>query len=211
MKKYIIIICIFVIVLGIALFFIINNKNENFSNINKQNETEIANNVVIPPTPPAPSEPIIKETELAKSSTKILIDDANRNTNLKLTASKINNYVLKVGQEFSFNEVVGNPTPEKGYKKASIIVDGKKEKGYGGGNCQISSTLYNAVTKVHNLKVTERHEHEVDVGYIEKGKDATVVYDELDLKFKNNTSNDIKIYIDVSKEKVNVKIMKLEA
>lgn len=151
------------------------------------------------------------ETELANSSTDILIDDNNRDNNLELTASKINNYIVKKGEEFSFNDVVGNPTPEKGYEKAGIFVNGKKAKGYGGGNCQISSTLYDAVLKVDGLKVTERHGHDKEVGYIRQGRDATVVYDELDLKFENNTEYDIKIYAEVTKNEVQVKIVKLSS
>ena len=62
-----------------------------------------------------------------------------------------------------------------------------------GGNCQISSTLYNAVLAVPTLVVTERHEHSNYVPYIEKGKDAAVSYGSYDLKFRNNSGNDIKI------------------
>lgn len=170
-------------------------------------ETNIPNNSNI--TQPSQSQPIT-ETELASFSTKILVEDDNRDNNLELTASKINNHIVKNGEEFSFNDVVGNPTPEKGYEKAGIFVNGKKAKGYGGGNCQISTTLYDAVLKVDGLKVTERHEHGKEVGYVKQGDDATVVYDELDLKFKNETGFDIKIYSDVTEEEVTVKIVKLD-
>ncbi len=149
------------------------------------------------------------EKEISSFSTKILIDDDNRDTNLKLTASKINETVINPNETFSFNEIAGNPTPDKGYEKAGIFVNGKKEKGYGGGNCQISTTIYDAVLKVKGLEVTERHEHGKEVGYVEQGKDATVVYDELDLKFKNNLENPIKLYVDVTEEKINVRIMEL--
>ena len=135
--------------------------------------------------------------------------DKERINNINITVNAINEKVIKSGEIFSFNEIVGNPTPEKGYKKAGIIVKGKKEKGYGGGNCQVSSTLYDAANKVEGLEVIERHEHGKNVGYIEKGKDATVVYDELDLKIKNNTQNSIKIYILVENEKVIVRLIKI--
>lgn len=79
----------------------------------------------------------------------------------------------------------------------------------GGGNCQVSSTLYNAVLKVPGLKVTERHEHTKEVYYVAKGKDAAVAYGELDFKFKNETEYDIKIYGEISKNKVKVKIMSI--
>ena len=78
------------------------------------------------------------------------------------------------------------------------------------GNCQVSTTIYNAALGVKNLKITERHEHSRDVAYIKDGKDATVAYDYLDLKFKNNNDFDIKLYASANKEKVTVKIFKLE-
>lgn len=149
------------------------------------------------------------EMEISSFSTKILVDDDNRDNNLEITASKINGTVVKNGESFSFNDTVGNPTPDKGYEKAGVFIDGKKSKGYGGGNCQISSTLYDAVLKIDGIKITERHEHSKDVGYVKKGQDATVVYDELDLKFENNTGYDIKIYAEITDKEVKVKITKI--
>lgn len=150
------------------------------------------------------------ETEISSFSTNILIDDDNRDTNLEITASKINETVVKNGEEFSFNEIVGNPTEEKGYEKAGAFgAHGKKIKTYGGGNCQISSTIYSAIRKIDGINITERHQHEREVGYVELGKDATVAYDYLDLKFKNETGYDIKLYATVTEKKVEVKVMKL--
>lgn len=179
-----------------------NNNSANYNNFISNTNNSGNNKKII-------SETQTKEKEIAKFSTDILVDDNKRDNNLELTASKINNTIVKNGESFSFNDVVGNPTPQKGYEKAGIIVDGKKEKGYGGGNCQVSTTLYDAVLKVDGLKVTERHEHGKDVGYVKKGKDATVVYDELDLKFENNTGYDIKIKAEVTSKKVIVRIMKI--
>ena len=85
-------------------------------------------------------------------------------------------------------------TTSKGYQKADIYDNkGNKKKGLGGGNCQVSTTLYNAVLNVQSLAVTERHEHSNNVPYVKKGKDAAVAYGSYDLKFKNNTGNNIKI------------------
>lgn len=214
MSKYgkwiLLIIAIFAVIALIAYFVFTQTTSPNtpFSHAERiSTETNIPNNSNI--TEPPQSQQII-ETELASFSTKILVEDDNRDNNLELTASKINNHIVKNGEEFSFNDVVGNPTPEKGYEKAGIFVNGKKTKGYGGGNCQISTTLYDAVLKVDALKVTERHEHGKEVGYVKQGDDATVVYDELDLKFKNETGFDIKIYSDVTEKEVTVKIVKLD-
>ena len=68
-----------------------------------------------------------------------------------------------------------------------------KQKVFGGGNCQVSSTLYNAVLAVSSLDITERHEHSNDVPYVQDGKDAAVAYGSYDFKFRNDLSNSIKI------------------
>lgn len=150
----------------------------------------------------------VTEQELSSFSTKIIDKDNNRDVNIKLTCNEINGTVVKAGEEFSFNKIAGNPTPNRGYKEAGIIVDGKLKKGYGGGNCQVSTTIYNAVKKIDGIEITERHEHGVELGYIEKGKDSTVVYDTLDFKFKNNTDYDIKLYATSSEKNVTVKVVK---
>ena len=74
------------------------------------------------------------------------------------------------------------------------------------GNCQVSSTLYNAVLKVNDLKVTERHEHSNNVPYVSKGKDAAVAYGSYDFKFVNNTGSKIKITASCDSNYVYIKI-----
>ena len=81
-----------------------------------------------------------------------------------------------------------------------------KLKVFGGGNCQVSSTLYNAVLAVPSLKVTERHEHSNDVPYVAEGKDAAVAYGSYDFKFVNNTGNDIKIKASTDSNNVTISI-----
>lgn len=210
MKKYgkWILILIGIVFVALVCFFFFFQKDEPFrfpaSTQKLSTQTNIENsNDTLPP------ESQIQETELAKFSTKIIDKDEDRDTNMKITANKINHYIVKNEEEFSFNHIAGNPTPEKGYKKAHVFMDGKMVEGYGGGNCQISTTIYGAVLKVDGLKVTEHHGHEQEVGYIELGKDATVAYDDLDFKFKNSTGNDIKIYTEVTQEKVTVRLVKL--
>ena len=127
------------------------------------------------------------EKEISSFSTKIMDEDNNRDNNMKISLSKLNGTVVKNGDTFSFNNIVGSPTPEEGYKKAGVFVEDKLKKDYGGGNCQVSTTLYNAGLKVRELKVIERHEHTKEVYYVEKGKDAAVAYGELDFKFKNSS------------------------
>ena len=135
------------------------------------------------------------EKEISNFSTPLKSGVANRIINIKLTCGKINELVLKNGETFSFNEVVGPCTEEEGYKKAEIYVNQQISYALGGGNCQVSTTLYNAAIAVSGIDIIERHEHNGrPVDYIEDGKDATVSYNTLDLKFINNTGNDIKLY-----------------
>lgn len=209
MKKYIFPVILLVIVIALISYFYFNkfnfnneiNYSTNRMSVDVQNSTTLDNTV--------PSKPVITEEEISSFSTKIIDKDDNRDTNMKLTCNEINDTIVKNGEEFSFNKIAGNPTPDRGYKEAGIIVKGKLEKGYGGGNCQVSTTIYNAVNKIKDIEVTERHEHGVELGYIKKGKDSTVVYDDLDLKFKNNTGYDIKIYASTTDSEVTVKIIKI--
>ena len=130
-------------------------------------------------------------------------NNANRNTNLSQACKKINGTILKPGQEFSFNKVVGKRTREAGFKEATVILGGRYEQGLGGGVCQVSGTLYDAVLK-SDLKITERHPHAWPSDYVLEGLDATVDYGSLDFKFKNNTDYQIIIlmWFDSSKREV---------
>lgn len=198
------------IILLLAVFTLAgcaNNKNNNtnntsYSNVNTftenkvQNQTsnQVSNNVTIErvsTTPPQEPE------EISSFSTKVHDHSADRKTNVDITISKINGYKLEPGKTFSFGELVGKATPEKGYKKAKIFdADGNLIDGYGGGNCQVSTTIYNAVKDLSGIEIVERHPHNNDVPYIGKGLDAAVSYGSEDLKFKNN--NDYTIIINVS-------------
>ncbi len=134
-------------------------------------------------------------------------NNANRNTNLSQACKKINGTILKPGQEFSFNKVVGKRTREAGFKEATVILGGRYEQGLGGGVCQVSGTLYDAVLK-SDLKITERHPHAWPSDYVLEGLDATVDYGSLDFKFKNNTDYQIIIlmWFDSSKREVHAQI-----
>ena len=75
------------------------------------------------------------------------------------------------------------------------------------GNCQVSSTLYNAVLGVSNLTVIERHEHGKDVTYVPEGKDAAVSFGSLDFKFRNDIGHDIKIEATTNNEMITIKLI----
>lgn len=77
------------------------------------------------------------------------------------------------------------------------------------GNCQVSSTLYNAVLAIPSLAVVERHEHGKDVTYVPEGKDAAVSYGSLDLKFRNDTGHDIRIQATTDNQTITIKLIQL--
>lgn len=134
---------------------------------------------------------------LSSYSTKYAASNRDRTTNLILAANKINGTVLMPGETFSYNKVVGARTIAAGYKEAPIYVNGEVVDGLGGGICQITSTLYNAVVYA-NLEVTERSNHQFVPSYVTASRDATVVYGAIDFQFKNNRNYPIKIVCSVS-------------
>ncbi len=107
-----------------------------------------------------------------------------RATNVVLAASRINGVVVMPGQEFSFHRTVLPRTPENGYVEAPVIVDKEYVPGYGGGICQVSSTLYAAMLQA-GVPATERYPHSIEVSYIPVGMDATISGSYKDLKFVN--------------------------
>lgn len=122
----------------------------------------------------------------AKFYTTYYSSSKERKHNIRLASSAINDHFLESGEEFSFNDVVGERTEKNGYKNAKIISFGKFVDGVGGGVCQVSTTLYNAVL-LAGLTVTESHPHSLAVSYVSPSFDAMVSYNLADLKFVNNT------------------------
>ena len=147
---------------------------------------------------------------LSEFSTKYAASNKNRTTNLILASKKINGTVLMPGETFSYNKVVGERTIAAGYKEAPIYVSGKVEDGIGGGICQITTTLYNAVLYA-NLDIVERSNHQFVPSYAGPSRDATVVYGAIDFKFKNNRDYPIKITCSVSGGIANFKIWGLKS
>jgi len=149
-------------------------------------------------------EALLFRNVLSTASTRFSTDtpnNRNRGINIRLAAAAIDGTVLFPGEEFSFNQVVGPRTPEKGYTIAHVYSQGEIRDGYGGGVCQVSTTLYDAVL-LANLKVTERHNHVFTVSYVPLGMDAAVSYGYADLKFKNTTDYPIRIDARVSDSNV---------
>lgn len=133
---------------------------------------------------------------LATSATKFSNFNKNRCTNILLAADSINGIVLNTSEIFSFNEVVGERTEEKGYKSAPTFLknNGKVEvvDDIGGGICQVSSTLYMAAKEAW-LQIIERNPHSKRVSYCKKDEEAMVSYDSSDLKFSNKFNYNVKI------------------
>lgn len=183
-----------------------NDVNNTTNNISDQDTS--SNNASANP----PATPQIKEEILATFSTKIYSTDSSRQNNISITCSKLNGTTVRNGDTFSFCNTIGPSSTSKGYQKADIFdSNGNKKKGLGGGNCQVSTTLYNAVLAVPSLTVTERHEHSNYVPYIQEGKDAAVAYGSYDLKFVNNSGNDIKITAATDANAISISIVALKS
>lgn len=151
----------------------------------------------------------VKEEVLSEFATTILDTSEGRLTNINLTCNELTNTIIHKGEIFSFNNIVGQPTAEEGYQEASIIINGKKESGIGGGNCQVSSTIYNAAVNLEGITIIERNEHGKPVAYVEEGKDATVSYGSLDLQFRNDLGYDIKLQVTTDNQSIIAKIIKV--
>ncbi len=132
----------------------------------------------------------------------------SRKHNIRLCASLVDGTVIEPGKTFSFNQTTGPRGKKQGYKKANVISSGKVVQDYGGGVCQVSSTVYAAIMNDRNIKVTARTEHGLEVTYLPVGMDATVSYDRLDLKFKNKYEFPIKINIHADDGAIIVYIMR---
>lgn len=223
-KLWLVFIIIIIVAIFIGIYFFNKNNNINNSNYtsdktstntensNKSNETsntikENTNNNNVQSSTNLEEK---KEELISSFSTKIYTKDSPRQNNVSITCKTLNDTIIFKDSTFSFCNTVGKATSNKGYQEADIFdKDGNKEKGLGGGNCQVSTTLYNAVLKVPNLVVTERHEHSNKVPYIAEGKDAAVAYGSYDFKFKNSTGFDIKIKAENTSDTITINLYKI--
>lgn len=224
MKKISIILFLFILLLILTGCNASKNSNDSESNvIVNRTSTTIANNTVNIVNNTVTGENTVienqaqensvtqtpAETVLYEFSTPIKSSSANRLNNIQITCSKLNEKTVEPHQEFSFCQTLGPSTEAEGYKKADVIVDGKTVQDLGGGNCQVSTTLYNAVLGVPELTVTERHAHGKAVNYVPEGKDAAIAHGSMDLKFINNTDKTLKIYSSTDDSNVYVKLVSI--
>lgn len=146
---------------------------------------------------------------LSQFSTSFTSSGYNRSNNIILSSAKLNGLVLMPGEEFSYNQAVGQRTKAAGFRKAGAYSNGKVVQEVGGGICQVSSTLYNAVLYA-NLEIVERTNHYFNPGYVKAGLDATVSWGGPDFRFKNNRNYPIRIVTDTSGKKLKVYIYGLK-
>lgn len=143
--------------------------------------------------------PKVTKEQLSKINAKISSFDtsfgtsaSSRATNISLGAKALNGTLLMPGDKFSFNSIVGNTTPDKGYQKGGAYVGDQVVDDYGGGICQVSSTLHNAVL-LAGIIPDSRRNHSMPVGYVKPGLDATIFYGGTDYIFTNSTQYPIYI------------------
>ena len=138
-------------------------------------------------------------------STSIASSSSGRKYNIRKALNAINGTHLSKTEKFSFNDCVGRRSADRGYKNAKIILDGEFVEGVGGGVCQVSSTLYNAVL-LSGLNVVKSQKHSQRVGYVKAGFDAMVNYGTSDLIFENNTEGDIYILCKYTDSQITISV-----
>jgi vancomycin resistance protein YoaR len=131
--------------------------------------------------------------------------DRNRTQNVLIAAKSINGVLVRTGEVFSFNDTVGLRLAKYGFKEAPVYINGMLVPDWGGGVCQVSSTLYNAVL-LADLNIEERTPHFHPPGYVPIGQDATVADNQLDFKFKNDLPENIYIISEIANNKLVVNI-----
>ncbi|MUV36318.1 uncharacterized protein JNUCC1_00119 [Lentibacillus sp. JNUCC-1] len=151
----------------------------------------------------------IRTIQLGEYRTHFEQSHTERSHNIELAAQAINNYVVFPGETFSFNRIVGERTEEKGYKRAPVIVKGELTEGIGGGICQVSSTLFNAVD-LRGVQIVERYSHSRQVPYVPSGRDAAVSWWGPDFVFKNKYSQPILILAEAHQGNLYIRIMSSE-
>lgn len=189
-RKNTILTILLVLLIGLAVFAVIklsdNSIKDGKNNLvyeEKNNKIDTNTNVKKPET----------DKCIASFTTKITYADSNRTHNITTCTNWLNGIVIKSGEVFSFNDTLGPFSEEQGYTESTgFDSDGKVIKMTGGGICQVSSTLYNTALN-SKLEIIERNEHSAPVDYVAQGKDATICYPYVDLKFKNTTDSDITI------------------
>ena len=225
MKKFLFIFLFIIILVGVGFFMYNSSKHQDIThssnytaertsttqenlNVNSLNNNTISGNTL--QTENKNQKSSSKKNTISKFSTKLPKDTKARYSNINLACNSLDGTIVKANETFSLWNTLGCPTKQKGYRKAKAFTNtGKIRYSYGGGICQVSTTIYNALLKVDGIKILERHEHSRDVVYIKDGKDAAVSYKSADLRFKNNLNYDIKLRASVKNNNIVIKLEKV--
>lgn len=180
--------------------------------------------VILPESTPAPTPtptpvPLPREAkkvqfkrnanQLGHHETYFDATDINRGTNISLAAASINGQIVQPNEIFSYNKTIGSTTAAYGYKQSVIYVSGKKAISYGGGVCQVSTTLCNAAMNA-NMTIIERHDHSAPVTYAKAGKEAATSHNgNLDFRFQNDNDYPVIIHASVDDGRIFVRINKV--
>ena len=144
--------------------------------------------------------------DLLGSYTTKVSGASNRTTNVQLAADSCNGAILLTEEVFSFNDAVGEQTGERGFQKANAILNGEIIQAYGGGICQVSSTIF-AAALYAGLEIPERWNHDLAPKYIPAGMDAAVSWDVLDFQVANNTAYPVKLEVDYTDGYLTVNVL----
>ena len=151
-------------------------------------------------------EPVLFRDVLGSATTYYNSGQTSRTTNVRLSARACDGVILNPGEEFSYNDVVGERTAARGYRSAIIFQEGEEVEGLGGGVCQPSSTIYMATLRA-DLEVSERYNHQFQVSYTPVSQDAAVAWGSKDYKFINNTDYPVKLDVSVGGGALTVRII----
>ena len=171
-----------------------------------QDTYSISVNVTQPEITAEKLEGLLFRDVIGSYSSNFATSSAARASNVRLTAERINGYILMPGDVFSYDKTVGRRTVANGYKEAGVYVGNKVESGVGGGICQTSSTLYSAALYA-NLEIVQRTSHSLPVAYVPAGQDATIAEGYIDLKIKNSTEYPVKIVAVVTGRNLECRIL----
>lgn len=161
----------------------VEESNEADTEISEELNKEIIKN-------PAADAELLLNDALGSFTTGYEASSESRKKNIEVAAAKIDQTIIMPGDIFSCNEILQPYTAENGYDIANSYEGGRIVSSYGGGVCQIASTLYNAVLQAE-LEIVERHSHSMTVSYVELSRDAAIAGDYMDFKFENNTNHPI--------------------
>ncbi|MCM3628129.1 VanW family protein [Paenibacillus glycanilyticus] len=146
------------------------------------------------------------DRKIMEFTTSFTTSAEGRAYNVTTTARVLNDWVLDPGEVFSYGDVVKKTEEEYGYKEAPVISNGKLVPGIGGGICQVSSTLYNAILRTAGIDIVERRNHSLPVAYLPKGTDATFASGAIDFRFRNSTGKKLIIRTVVEDRQLTVKL-----